>query len=201
LFGSSSSSQLDNDALLLDMGEYFVPALAPIIPAAASGSSSGTDGGGSTAASTGVGRILAAAGAGRAAVAAAAAATVSGTAIKADSKAGGGGGGTLVPQTLQLYSISPRPLADRAKAWGSGLHFKQASEVMARPFFDAPGASPWWIRGNTACMLLLHKVNMKPGCCVMHISCAVLHCLRSNGQACKHYAVAFLQSVQHRKTF
>jgi hypothetical protein len=157
LFGSRSSSQLDNDALLLDMGEYYVPALAPIIPTAASGSSSGTDGGGSSnAASTGVSRILAAAGAGRAAVAAAAAATVSGAVSKADSKAGGGGGGVqLVPHTLQLYSISPRPLADRAKAWGSGLNFKQSSEVMARPFFDAPGAIRWCTGGNNAWMLLL----------------------------------------------
>jgi hypothetical protein len=142
LFGARSSSQLDNDALLLDMGEYYVPSLAPIIPAAASGSSSGTDGGGSTAASTAVGRILAAAGAGRAAVAAAAAAAVPGSASKADIKAGSSSSGALAPQTLQLYSISPRPLADRAKQWGGRLHFKQASEVMARPFFDAPGAAP-----------------------------------------------------------
>ncbi|KAF6257722.1 hypothetical protein COO60DRAFT_1203083 [Scenedesmus sp. NREL 46B-D3] len=137
VFGDQSS-QLDNDALLLDMGEYYIPALAPIIPAAASGSSGSTDGDG-TGPSAGVGRILAAAGPGGAAVAAAAGAVLSRLASRADTK-GAAAGVALVPQTLQLYSILPRPLAARAQLWGSALNFKHSSETMARPFFDAPGA-------------------------------------------------------------
>jgi hypothetical protein len=112
-----------------------VPSLAPIVPAAASG----TDGGASGA-SAGVARILSAAGQGRAAMAAAAGALLSGAGSKAEGKGNcGSSGGLLVPQTLQLYSILPRPLAGRAKAWGSALNFKAGSETMARPFFDAPG--------------------------------------------------------------
>ncbi|WIA42187.1 hypothetical protein OEZ86_009450 [Tetradesmus obliquus] len=143
---NSRSSALDNDALLLDMGELYAPGLAPLIPAAASGSSSGTDGGAAGSSSAGVARVLAASGRGRAALAAAAGALVSGpvsSSSKAEGKAGGlaaaAAGVSLVPASLQLYSILPRPLAGRARQWGAALNFKQGSEAMARGFFDAPG--------------------------------------------------------------
>lgn len=128
------------------MGELYAPGLAPLIPAAASGSSSGTDGGAAGSSSAGVARVLAAAGPGHAALAAAAGALVSGpvsSSSKAEGKAGGlaapAAGVSLVPASLQLYSILPRPLAGRARQWGAALNFKQGSEAMARGFFDAPG--------------------------------------------------------------
>jgi hypothetical protein len=63
---------------------------------------------------------------------------------KADGKGGGSGCNLqLVPVTLQLYSILPRPLSGRAQAWGSSLNFKQSSETLAQGFFDAPGRASY----------------------------------------------------------
>ncbi|KAF8059749.1 CSN6 [Scenedesmus sp. PABB004] len=148
---------LDSDAVLLDMGTFFLPRLAGAIAAAAA-SGAGCDGGlarhsssrggapsppGSPGGPEPLAPLLVAAGGGRAALAAAAAAAT--PPLPSACAPGGGrlGGaalqGGLVLPTLQLVSILPRALAGRARQWGAALALAPGDQQIAAGYFDAPG--------------------------------------------------------------
>lgn len=121
----------DDDALLLDMGEYYLPHLAAVIPAAA-------------AAQVGTGlsdsgcRIrskvlpeptvtnLSSAG-----LEAAAAALFNSSSSSSSNGIAG--------QLLQVYSIFPRSLAARSKQLGGQLALKEGMQQTELSYFDAPG--------------------------------------------------------------
>ncbi|KAF6255371.1 hypothetical protein COO60DRAFT_215437 [Scenedesmus sp. NREL 46B-D3] len=105
---------LETDALVLDMGEYYQPSLAPVIPSA-NGES----------ASTALDLSPAALCVGDAAAAAAAGALVR---------------SPVQSFQLQLYSVMPRCLQANAKVWMGQLAFREATQQTRVGYFCAPGA-------------------------------------------------------------
>lgn len=111
--GPEESAPLDTDALVLHMGQYYLPSLAAVIPAAAGEPAGGPE------------LSPAALGIEDAAVAAAAGAVIR--------------GGTPDFQ-LQLYSVLPRKLQSFAKVWKNRLTFREGTQQTCYGYFDAPGA-------------------------------------------------------------
>lgn len=159
---SLDSHTVDTDALLLDMGEYFLPTLGPVIPAAAGGEAPavGVDVSNplarpsavpSSAVST-LTRDPSADGSQTAqptadllvppaAQAAEADAAISdaGVSVAAAAVLGSSAVPDLANQCLQLYSILPRTLHERAKLWLNNLTFREGTQQIVKSYFDAPG--------------------------------------------------------------
>jgi len=152
----------DTSAVLLHMGEFWVPQLCADKDLVAATTLRLAGGSGRTAAlDLGVGADITtvpqAAPVGRldwpAAVdipiqaAASAAVTVTGCE--------GGAGGPLQAQCapLQLHSVTARPLCTRLKCWASQLNYLPGTRQLARGYFEAPGAA---IMRATTCRCSVH---------------------------------------------
>eukprot|EP00878_Enallax_costatus_P019307 GHUV01020367.1.p1 GENE.GHUV01020367.1~~GHUV01020367.1.p1 ORF type:complete len:869 (+),score=259.19 GHUV01020367.1:252-2609(+) len=154
---SLDSNPVDTDALLLDMGEYFLPTLGPVIPAAAGGEapSVGLDVSNPLARGSGApplnkdisvesGQSLQPpAGLPVATATSAAADDVelldAGVSVAAAAVLGSSAVPDLANQCLQLYGILPRTLHERAKLWLNSLTFREGTQQIVKSYFDAPG--------------------------------------------------------------
>lgn len=143
----------DTDALLLDLGEYFLPTLAPVIPAAAGGevnplsrdsTTSSPQAPPAATASQGprnkdVDMCTAIPVAAEGPSAASAAIFDAGVAAVAAAMYGSSAVPGLAGESLQLYSILPRSLHQRAKLCSNSLTFREGTQQTIRSYFDAPG--------------------------------------------------------------
>eukprot|EP00775_Hariotina_reticulata_P004663 gene4663-4916_t len=154
----------DSDALLLDMGVYNQPNLAPVIPVAAgmplepplllpavlpSASAVPNASAGPAAAVPLVSGAEVVAGASASADAAVTAAAeadaedaglaASALAVYAGGSRGGAAGGGMEQYHLHLYAIHPHSLSVRAQYFGSHLTFKQGTRQVRKSYFEAPG--------------------------------------------------------------
>jgi hypothetical protein len=109
------TTPLETDALVLDMGEYYQPSLAAVIPSASG-----------ELANTAVDLSPAALDISDAAVAAAAGAMVRSPAPSFQ---------------LQLYSVIPRCLQANSKVWMGQLTFREPTQQTRVGYFCAPGAA------------------------------------------------------------
>jgi len=154
----------DSDALLLDMGVYNQPDLAPLIPVAAGmpldpppqlpaevssapGMSLPVAAGASAAPALSGAAAVAAVSASPDAAATAAALSdaedaglaASAVAVYAGGSRGAAGSGGVEQYHLHLYAIHPRSLSVRAQYFGSRLSFKEGTRQVRKSYFEAPG--------------------------------------------------------------